>query len=194
MKRKAIAAIAVLAVLLLASCATTSGNLVPEAMSQVTDVNVLHAPEPTPAPAPEPEPEPLPQPAPEPAVEAEVITPIWTVGQTGPNGGLVFCCDSKYLEVSDPFYETPSFDGAVGLCESLSAEKGIAYRLPTIAELNAIYEQLVVSELLDVDWTYYWSCEQEGEDAVKILNFDTGFEGSFYKDMDFVSAIPVTEI
>ena len=32
------------------------------------------------------------------------------------------------------------------------------------------------------------------EDSVMILNFDTGFEGKFYRDMDFISVIPVREL
>ncbi len=188
MKRVAIIALSALAVLILASCATTGETLIPEEIPPETEI--APAPEPVPVPIPEPEPEPVPQPEPEP--EPEQVQ--WTVGETGPNGGLVFSCDGRFLETAEPFYDTPSFDEAKRLCEQLSVEKGIAFRLPTLDELNAIYEQLFMAELLDVDWTYYWSGDSAGDDAVMILNFDTGFEASFYKDMDFVGAIPVTDL
>lgn len=184
MRRKAIAMlVSLIALLLLASCATT--DLVPEAMSHVTDVNVLPAPAPAPEPAPEPEPEPTPEPEPEPA---------WEVGQIGPHGGLVFRCGSLFLEAADPIYEAPSYDDALKLCAQLSELNSVEFRLPTLSELKEYYDQLVVSEISDVDWTYYWSCDELDDGTVMIMNFDTGFEGKFYKDMDFVSLIPVTEI
>jgi hypothetical protein len=30
--------------------------------------------------------------------------------------------------------------------------------------------------------------------SVGVMNFDTGFEGRFYRDMDFVSIIPVRNL
>ena len=193
MKRMAIAALAMI-VLLLASCATTSENLVPEAASQEAEANVVPAPAPEPEPIPTPEPEPTPQPVPESEPEVEVATPRWNVGEIGPNNGIVFECNGRMLEAYEPFYDTPSYDSAEKLCEELSAQNGVVYRLPSLDELKAIYDQLVVTELFDVDWTYYWSSDTSGEDAVMIFNFDTGFEGRFYKDNDFVAAIPVSEL
>ena len=187
MKRTAILAIiAILSLVLLASCATPKTEAVPEPQA----VEIEPAPQPTPEPEPEPEPEPTPEPEPEPEPEVE----LWTVGETGPNGGLVFKVGKSYLEAAEPIYEIPSYDDAVILCEELSSEKGILYRLPSMEELSAIYDQLVTTGISEADWTYYWSCEESADGTVKILNFDTGFEGSFYRDMDFVSAIPVTEI
>ena len=178
MKRTVIAAFAILVVLLLASCTTT--EFVPEAMS--------HESEPFP-PMPLPQPESVPEPEP-----IEEPQETWTVGEPGPHGGLVFRHENTFLEAGDPIYETQSYDEAVILCQQLSDLEGISVRLPTLKELQSYYEQLVLTEISDVDWTYYWSCEESDDGSVKILNFDTGFEGQFYKDMDFVSIIPVIEL
>ena len=185
MKKVTLAVLASLLILILASCATTGEELRPEVAPEETDVSIA----PEPAPQPQPEPQPAPEPEPQPVEE-----PAWTIGETGPYGGMVFICEGRALEASEAIYDTPSYDEAVKMCEDLSVQKGVVFRLPSLDELKALYEQLVVTELLDVDWTYYWSCEEAGEDAVMILNFDMGFEGRFYKDNDFVSAIPVTEL
>lgn len=143
-------------------------------------------PEPTPVPEPAPEPEPQPAPAPEPE-PAPAPAPAWTVGKAGPDGGLVFECAGLFLETSDPVYETASYDEAKKIIEA-------PYRIPTLDELKALFAQLVDTGLLEIDWTYYWSSTEVDEDSVMILNFDTGFEGKFYRDMDFISVIPVKEL
>lgn len=189
MRRIAIAVFTVIAILILASCATSKTELVPEAMS--------HDSEPlSPVPVPQPEPTPEPEPAPQPEVQPKQTeeTPRWTAGETGPNGGLVFANGETYLEAFEPVYEIQSYDEALRLCSDLSSGMGIVFRLPTLQELKSYYEQLVITEISDADWTYYWSCNESEDGTVMILNFDTGFEGSFYKDMDFVSVIFVTEI
>ena len=130
----------------------------------------------------------------EPAQEQQPDAPAWTIGQKGPHGGLVFQSGKLFLETGDAIYETPSYDHAIAQIKTISSDLGVSYRLPTIDELKALYEQLVITELSDVEWTYYWSSDESADGNVRIMNFDTGFEGRFYKDMDFVSAIPVTEI
>ena len=119
--------------------------------------------------------------------------PEWQTGEKGPYGNPVFECEGRYLEISEPLYEVQSFESAKEYCKELSSEN-ISYRLPTVKELAGILQQLVEKELVELDYTYYWSSEENEDGTVKILNFDTGFEGSFYKDMDFVSVIAVTEL
>ena len=153
----------------LASCQTTSAAN----ESEISEPSLF---QPVPEPAPEPEPEPTPAPS-----------PAWTVGEAGPDGGLVFECAGMFLETSDPVYETASYDEAKKIIEA-------PYRIPTLDELKALFAQLVDTGLLEIDWTYYWSSTEVDEDSVMILNFDTGFEGKFYRDMDFISVIPVREI
>ena len=151
------------------------------------------APEPTPEPAPAPEPEtqPEPEPQPEPTQEPETepVEPavVWSVGDIGPDGGLVFECDGLFLEVGEPVYEAGEYDDA----RALAVEP---WRLPSLVELEAIYLQLVETGLTDIDLTYFWSCEEMDDGSVGVMNFDTGFEGKFYSDMDFVSLIPVKEL
>lgn len=125
----------------------------------------------------------------EPIIEEEIqnTTPLWAIGDIGPNEGLVFECKSLFLEIGEPKYEVSSYEEAQKSCEN-------GYRLPTVNELFSIYEQLFETELAELEWTYYWSCETIGEDSARVVNFDTGFEGSFYKDLDFISVIPVLEI
>ena len=126
------------------------------------------------------------------ASEPEVV---WTVGETGPNGGLVFECEGRYLEMAEPFYEVSNFDASIALVVELAAESGVMYRLPTIVELTNLYDQLVLSGINeDIEWTYYWSSEEVDEASAKVMNFDTGFEGQFYKSMDFLGVIPVVEL
>lgn len=126
------------------------------------------------------------------ASEPEVV---WTVGETGPNGGLVFECEGRYLEMTEPFYEVSNFDASIALIAELAAESGVMYRLPTIVELTNLYDQLVLSGINeDIEWTYYWSSEEVDEASAKVMNFDTGFEGQFYKSMDFLGVIPVVEL
>ena len=181
----------------LASCQTTvNGN-----ESEIAEPSLFQpvpepapAPEPEPVPEPEPEPTPVPEPAPEPVPQPEPApepepepTPAWTVGEAGPDGGLVFECAGLFLEISDPVYETASYDEAKKIIE-------VPYRIPTLDALKALFAQLVDTGLLEIDWTYYWSSTEVDEDSVMILNFDTGFDGKFYRDMDFISVIPVKEL
>lgn len=117
-------------------------------------------------------------------------TDFWTIGTPGPTGNLIFQCNGIFLEMGEPLYEAPSYEEALSYCQKME----YAFRLPSVDELLAIYHQLVETEISDIDWTYYWSCETVSEESAKVVNFDTGFEGTFYKSMDFVGAIPVREI
>ena len=189
--------LSLLMLVLLASCQTT----VTEPKEEAPEPSVIQ-PEPSPAPAPEPEPQPEPEPTPEPEPEPQpeptpepepqpepspAPEPAWTIGETGPDGGLVFECGGLFLETAEPVYEAGPYDEAKANIEE-------PYRLPTLDELKALFTELVEPGLLDIDWTYYWSSTEVDESSVMILNFDTGFEGKFYRDMDFVSVIPVKEI
>ena len=173
---------ALLMLALLASCRTT----VPKAEAEA------FVPEPSPAPLPEVLPEPEPEPtAPEPPAPAptapEPTAPAWKTGDIGPGGGIVFECSGLFLETGEPIYEAGVYDEAKALVPE-------PYRLPEIGELVNLFWDLVEPGLLDIDWTYYWSCPEVDEDSVMVMNFDTGFEGKFYKNMDFVSVIPVREL
>ena len=170
MKRKTAALLSIaLIILLLASCATSKTEIVSE---PVVEPAIEAAPE-------------VP-PAAEPAVEKAPSK--WKSGDIGPDGGLVFECNSMSFETSQAIYDCPSYDQAKKQIE------GLGFRLPTLEELKALYEQLVLTEKSDYEWTYYWSCDEFNDGNVMILNFDTGFEGKFYKDLDFVSAIGVKEV
>jgi hypothetical protein len=197
----------VLMLAVMASCRTTAdiGEPVPEAeviKPEPSPAPVIEpepapeptpAPEPEPAPQPEPEPEPRPEPAPqpeptpEPAPEPEKPAVVWSTGDIGPDGGMVFECDGRFLEVGEPVYEAGEYDDA-------KAKVGEPWRLPYLAELEEMWNQLVDTGLLDIDLTYFWSCEEMEDGSVGVMNFDTGFEGKFYRDMDFVSLIPVKEL
>ena len=172
---------ALLMLALLASCRTT----VPKTEPEPTEAEVV-IPDPEPAPQPEPEPEPQPEPEPEPPAP-EPTAPARKTGDIGPGGGIVFECSGLFLETGEPIYEAGAFDEAKALVPE-------PYRLPEIGELVNLFWDLVEPGLLDIDWTYYWSCTEVDEDSVMVMNFDTGFEGRFYKDMDFVSIIPVREL
>ena len=181
MKKALVLLLAVLMLALLASCRTT----VPEAEAFVPEPSPAPLPEVLPEPSPEPAPEP--QPSPEPTPEPEPAAPSWNTGDIGPDGGLVFECNGLFLETGEPIYEAGTFDVASALLKE-------PYRLPEIGELVNLYWDLVEPGLLDIEWTYYWSGTEVDADSVMVMNFDTGFEGRFYKNMDFVSVIPVREL
>ena len=195
MRKTAFTLLTILTVLmLLASCATSKTQPAAEPAVVETQETTTQTPNPEPEPEPTPVPDPEPAPAPAPAQEQQPDAPAWTIGQKGSHGGLVFQSGKVFLETGDVIYETPSYDQVIAQIKTISSDSGVSYRLPTIDELKALYEQLVITELSDVEWTYYWSSDESADGNVRIMNFDTGFEGRFYKDMDFVSAIPVTEI
>ncbi len=192
----------------LTSCQTAKVAQEPQVVEIILRIEIVDVPTQEPAPAPEETEEPVVEPAPEvepvPTEEpvateepAVVLEPevVWTVGEIGPNGGLIFECEGRYLEMGEPFYEVSNFDASIALVSSLASETGVSYRLPTIIELNCLYEQLVLSGINeDIEWTYYWSSEEVDEASAKVMNFDTGFEGQFYKSLDFLGAIPVVEL
>ena len=181
---------AVLMLALLASCRTTA-----ETAEPAIPVSEEFRPEPSPAPvpAPEPEPEPIPEPKPEPEPEPipepEPETPpaTWSTGSTGPDGGIVFECRGTFLEAAEPVCEAGPYDEAKALVTE-------PWRIPDTAELQAIYTLLVESGLWDIEPAYFWSCEEMEDGSVAVMNFDTGFTGRFYRDMDFPGIIPVRNL
>lgn len=126
--------------------------------------------------------------------DSEPIPAVELIGQTGPNDGPIFQSNALFLEVGPVIGSLLSFDDAISWCNELTASTGISYRIPTIAELQAIYNQLVLTGISTFDCGYFWSSDETEDGLVRILNFDTGFEGKFYKTMDFLGVIPVTEI
>ena len=200
MRRATLFLIAALALIfVLTSCQTAKVEQEPQVVEIILRIEIVDVPAEKPA---SEEPalveEPVVISEPEVAEESVVASEpevVWTVGETGPNGGLVFECEGRYLEMAEPFYEVSNFDASIALVAELAAESGVMYRLPTIVELTNLYEQLVLSGINeDIEWTYYWSSEEVDEASAKVMNFDTGFEGQFYKSMDFLGVIPVVEL
>ena len=194
---------ALVSILLLISCATEptqkiSEPLPPSAISVIPSTEQVPVVDPTPeAPASTatdqtPDVDPYNE-APTPT-DSEPIPAVDLIGQTGPNDGPIFQSDALFLEVGPVIGSLLSFDDAISWCNELTASTGISYRIPTIAELQAIYNQLVLTGISTFDWGYFWSSDETEDGLVRILNFDTGFEGKFYKTMDFLGVIPVTEI
>lgn len=167
-RRTNIAVALVLAVMLLAlsaSCRTTA---------EIAEPGIPESgPESSPAPVPDPEP----------------VTPAasWNIGDRGPDGGIVFECKESFIEAGEPVYEAGPYDEAVALVAE-------PWRIPDTAELQAMYTQLVESGLWDIGLDYFWSCDEMDDGSVAVMNFDTGFTGRFYRDMDFVGLIPVKDL
>jgi len=178
MKKAFAVFLAVLMLALLASCRTTAEQAATEAAEVEVFIPELY---------PEQSTEPTPEPTTEPSPEPQPTAPAWNIGDIGPDGGLVFECGGLFLEAGEPVYEAGKYDDAAALVQE-------PYRLPEIGELVNLYWDLVEPGLLDIDWTYYWSKTEVDADSVMVMNFDTGFEGRFYKEMDFVSVIPVREL
>ena len=200
MRRATLFLIAALALIFaLTSCQTAKVAQEPQVVETILRIEIVDVPAEKPAseePALVEEPVVISEPEfAEESVVASEPEVVWTVGETGPNGGLVFECEGRYLEMAEPFYEVSNFDASIALIAELASESGVMYRLPTIAELSCLYEQLVLSGINeDIEWTYYWSSEEVDEASAKVMNFDTGFEGQFYKSLDFLGAIPVVEL
>ncbi|MBO6049110.1 MAG: hypothetical protein J6P33_04965 [Spirochaetales bacterium] len=187
MKRKTAFVFSIaLIILLLSSCATSKVEAVAVPASEPSKPEAEASAQPEAGQITTSQPEAAQQETDQPAVEKAPSK--WKTGEIGPDGGLVFECGPLMLEISQALYETASFEQAKKQIEEMG------FRLPTIDELKALYEQLVLTEISDLEWTYYWSCDESADGNVMIMNFDTGFEGKFYKDMDFVSAIGVKEI
>jgi hypothetical protein len=200
MRRATLFLIAALALIFaLTSCQTAKVEQEPQVVEIILRIEIVDVPAEKPA---SEEPalveEPVVISEPEVAEESVVASEpevVWTVGETGPNDGLVFECEGRYLEMAEPFYEVSNFDASIALVAELAAESGVMYRLPTIVELTNLYDQLVLSGINeDIEWTYYWSSEEVDEASAKVMNFDTGFECQFYKSMDFLGVIPVVEL
>lgn len=200
MRRATLFLIAALALIFaLTSCQTAKVEQEPQVVEIILRIEIVDVPAEKPAseePALVEEPVVISEPeVTEESVVASEPEVVWTVGETGPNGGLVFECEGRYLEMAEPFYEVSNFDASIALVAELAAESGVMYRLPTIVELTNLYDQLVLSGINeDIEWTYYWSREEVDEASAKVMNFDTGFEGQFYKSMDFLGVIPVVEL
>lgn len=200
MRRATLFLIAALALIFaLTSCQTAKVEQEPQVVEIILRIEIVDVPAEKPAseePALVEEPVVISEPeVTEESVVASEPEIVWTVGETGPNGGLVFECEGRYLEMAEPFYEVSNFDASIALVAELAAESGVMYRLPTIVELTNLYDQLVLSGINeDIEWTYYWSSEEVDEASAKVMNFDTGFEGQFYKSMDFLGVIPVVEL
>lgn len=200
MRRATLFLIAALALIFaLTSCQTAKVEQEPQVVEIILRIEIVDVPAEKPAseePAVVEEPVVISEPeVAEESVVASEPEVVWTVGETGPNGGLVFECEGRYLEMAEPFYEVSNFDASIALVAELAAESGVMYRLPTIVELTNLYDQLVLSGINeDIEWTYYWSSEEVDEASAKVMNFDTGFEGQFYKSMDFLGVIPVVEL
>lgn len=200
MRRATLFLIAALALIFaLTSCQTAKVEQEPQVVEIILRIEIVDVPAEKPAseePAVVEEPVVISEPeVTEESVVASEPEVVWTVGETGPNGGLVFECEGRYLEMAEPFYEVSNFDASIALVAELAAESGVMYRLPTIVELTNLYDQLVLSGINeDIEWTYYWSSEEVDEASAKVMNFDTGFEGQFYKSMDFLGVIPVVEL
>ena len=200
MRRATLFLIAALALIFaLTSCQTAKVEQEPQVVEIILRIEIVDVPAEKPAseePALVEEPVVISEPeVTEESVVASEPEIVWTVGETGPNGGLVFECEGRYLEMAEPFCEVSNFDASIALVAELAAESGVMYRLPTIVELTNLYDQLVLSGINeDIEWTYYWSSEEVDEASAKVMNFDTGFEGQFYKSMDFLGVIPVVEL
>lgn len=200
MRRATLFLIAALALIFaLTSCQTAKVEQEPQVVEIILRIEIVDVPAEKPAseePAVVEEPVVISEPeVAEESVVASEPEVVWTVGETGPNGGLVFECEGRYLEMAEPFYEVSNFDASIALVAELAEESGVMYRLPTIVELTNLYDQLVLSGIdEDIEWTYYWSSEEVDEASAKVMNFDTGFEGQFYKSMDFLGVIPVVEL
>jgi len=93
--------------------------------------------------------------------------------------------DGSTIQVAkEDFPSTMSRDEAMKACEGL----GNGWRLPSVGELKAMYEQLQKQGKGNFKNTWYWSSSQDGSDyawSVNFFNGDVGGNGNVDGGSDF---------
>jgi hypothetical protein len=100
----------------------------------------------------------------------------YNVGDYGPSGGIVFYAESgNYVECDVRIYGPSSWNDAMS-----DATRSGNWRLPTKAELSAIYKTLKKQGLMDFGDRGYWTSEDSANiDGTKwYYNFKNGYAGS----------------
>ena len=103
----------------------------------------------------------------------------YEIGDTGPGGGTVFLIeDGEVYEVSETLGEG-TWLGAKSLCRNYRGGGYDDWRLPKIDELAAVYENLDVDEIDDIEsdspGDIYWSATATNRTHSVAVSFYNGF-------------------
>jgi len=94
---------------------------------------------------------------------------------------LTFEFEGETIEVAKKDFPKPmNWDDAKKACENL----GNGWRLPSIEELKAMYEQLHKQGKGNFQNTWYWSSSQDNSGDAFFVNFYFGYDCSLYNRFD----------
>lgn len=114
------------------------------------------------------------------SIEAVNRTGAYKIGDIGPGGGLVFFVEGNtYLECSE-YLGKAKWKKAVSLIKNYRGGGYDDWYLPTIEELNSIYVNLRVTNLI-LNNDMYWSSSVTNFTYAWCQRFRDGFEESKYK-------------
>jgi hypothetical protein len=121
---------------------------------------------------------------------------IYKVGDTGPGGGIIFFAENgRYLECS-PSLGRSAWDAAKDTVKNYRGGRKSDWRLPSMNELNLMYNNLRLQGLGSFNLDRFWSSEQDADNAdnARNVNFLDGAPGSARKTFTYsVRAVRIFE-
>jgi hypothetical protein len=108
-----------------------------------------------------------------------------TIGDRGPGGGIVFVDErGAFMECSEilgQYY----WHGARSIAENYRGGGFTDWRLPTMQELNLMYQNLRRKKLGGMGDNVYWSSSEYGDGHAWYQRFSDGKQGSIFKSNSF---------
>jgi hypothetical protein len=127
----------------------------------------------------------------------EYLKNNYSIGDTGPAGGIVFYIQGsilsgwQYLEAAPEASEKVlNWNGAISYCKNLNTGGYRDWRLPDKDELNLMYQNLKTKGLGGFGNDYYWSSSESNANYAWYQYFSDGFQSKNYKnDTNSVRAV-----
>jgi hypothetical protein len=114
----------------------------------------------------------------------------YDVGDTGPAGGNIFYSDGlNYLEAApNDFQSFYNWQEALTACDEFVKGGYDDWFLPSIDQLELMYENLPLPPNFDSEYSYYWSSTETDPEYAELLNFNTGMIHIWPKDINYDQA------
>jgi len=110
---------------------------------------------------------------------------VYQVGETGPAGGTVFIVDGQRMEAAPVSTEfKANWNDATKRCAEMKVNGIGGWHLPTMEELDAMYQQLHEQGLGGFSDTDYWSSSEYYSWDAWVRGLTSGRSGSNYKDVE----------
>jgi hypothetical protein len=117
--------------------------------------------------------------------EAQRQSGVYLLGETGPAGGTVFIVNGQRMEVAPASTEfKANWSDAIARCNALKVNGIGGWHLPTMEELDAMYQQLHEQGLGGFSDTDYWSSSEYYSWDAWVRGLTSGRSGSNYKDVE----------